>query len=38
MGLQDAQRRFRCIRGYSELPALIRTLDRYQVDTTREVA
>jgi putative transposase len=37
-GLQDAQRRFRRIRGCGELPALIRALDRHQVDTKKEVA
>ncbi len=37
-GLQDAQRRFRRIRGCGEMPALIRALDRHQVDTKKEVA
>ena len=37
-GLQDAHRRFRCIRGCGELPALIRALDRHQVDTKKQVA
>jgi len=37
-GLQDAQQRFRRIRGYDQLPALIRTLDRHHVDTQKEVA
>jgi putative transposase len=37
-GLQDAQQRFRRIRGCGEMPALIRTFDRHQVDTKKEVA
>jgi transposase-like protein len=37
-GLADAQRRFRRIRGCDDLPALIRTLDRHRLDTTKEVA
>jgi len=37
-GLQEAQRRFRRIRGCGEMPALIRALDRHQVDTKQEVA
>jgi transposase-like protein len=37
-GLQDAQQRFRRIRGCDEMPALIRALDRHQVDTKKQVA
>ena len=37
-GLQDAQRRFRRIKGCGEMPALIQALDRHQVDTKKEVA
>ena len=37
-GLQDAQQRFRRIRGCGEMPALIRPLDRHQVDTKKQVA
>jgi hypothetical protein len=37
-GLQDAQQRFRCIRGHGEIPRLIRTLDRHQLDTKKEIA
>lgn len=37
-GLQDAQRRFRRVRGCAELPALIRALDQHQVDTKKAVA
>jgi transposase-like protein len=37
-GLQDAQQRFRRIRGCGEMPALIQALDRHQVDTKKEVA
>ena len=37
-GLQDAQQRFRRVRGYTEIPALIRALDCHQVDTKKEVA
>ena len=37
-GLQDAQPRFRRIKGCSEMPALIRALDRHQVDTKKAVA
>ena len=37
-GLQDAQQRFRRIRGCDEMPALIRALDRHHVDTKKEVA
>jgi transposase-like protein len=37
-GLQDAQRRFRRIRGCDDMPALIRALDRHQVDTKKAVA
>lgn len=37
-GLQDAQQRFRRVRGYAEIPALIRALDCHQVDTKKEVA
>jgi transposase-like protein len=36
--LQEAQRRFRRIRGYGEMPALIRALDRHQVDMKKAVA
>ena len=36
--LHDARQRFRRIRGGDELPALIRALDRHQLDTTKEVA
>jgi putative transposase len=37
-GLQDAQQRFRRIKGCSTMPALVRALDRCQVDTKKEVA
>ena len=37
-GLQDAQPRFRRIKGCGEMPALIRALDRHQVDTKKAVA
>jgi len=37
-GIQDAQRRFQRVRGYAKKPALIRALDRQQVDTKQEVA
>ena len=37
-GLQDAQQRFRRIRGCGEMPALFRALDRHQIDTKKEVA
>ena len=37
-GLQDAQPRFRRIKGCDEMPALIRALDRHQVDTKKAVA
>lgn len=37
-GLQDAQQRFRRIKGCSEMPALIRALDHQQVDTEKAVA
>jgi transposase-like protein len=37
-GLQDAQPRFRRIKGCGQMPALIRALDRHQVDTKKEVA
>ena len=37
-GLQDAQQRFRRVRGYTEIPALIRALDCHQVDTKKAVA
>ncbi len=37
-GLQDAQQRFRRVKGCTALPALLRALDRHQVDTTKEVA
>jgi transposase-like protein len=37
-GLHDAHRRFRRIRGCTEMPALIRALDRHHVDTKKEVA
>jgi transposase-like protein len=37
-GLQDAQQRFRRIKGCGEMPALIRALDRHQVDTKKAVA
>jgi hypothetical protein len=36
--LQDAQQRFRRIKGCGEMPALIRALDRHQVDTKKAVA
>jgi transposase-like protein len=36
--LQEAQRRFRRIRGCGEMPALIRALDRHQVDMKKAVA
>jgi putative transposase len=37
-GLQDAQQRFRRIKGCDEMPILIRALDRHHVDTKTEVA
>jgi transposase-like protein len=37
-GLHDAHRRFRRIRGYREMPALIRALDRHQLDSKKAVA
>jgi transposase-like protein len=37
-GLQDAQQRFRRIKGCGEMPALMRALDRHQVDTKKAVA
>ena len=37
-GLQEAQQRFRRIKGCGEMPALIRALDRHQIDTKKEVA
>ena len=37
-GLQDARQRFRRIKGCGEMPALIRALDRHEVDTKKEVA
>ncbi len=37
-GLQRAQARFRRIRGCRELPALIRALDRHDLDTKKAVA
>ena len=37
-GLQDAQQRFRRIKGCGEMPALIRALDAHAVDTNKEVA
>ena len=36
-GLQDAQHRFRRIKGCTDMPALIRTLERQQVDTKKAV-
>ncbi len=36
--LQEARRGFRRVRGYRDLAALIRTLDRRTLDTTKEVA
>lgn len=37
-GLHDAQRRFRRVRGCTDLPGLIRALDAHAVDTKKEVA
>ncbi len=37
-GLQDAQQRFRRLKGCTAMPALVRALDRHQVDTKKEVA
>jgi hypothetical protein len=36
--LQEARQSFRRLRGYRDLAALIRTLDRRTVDTVKEVA
>jgi hypothetical protein len=36
--LQEVRRGFRRLRGYRDLAALIRTLDRQTLDTTKEVA
>jgi hypothetical protein len=37
-GLQEARRSFRRVRGHTELAALIRTLGRRTLDSTKEVA
>jgi putative transposase len=37
-GLQEARRSFRRVRGHADLAALIRALDRYTLDTRKEVA
>ena len=37
-GLQEARRSFRRVRGHADLRALIRALDRYTLDTRKEVA
>jgi putative transposase len=37
-GLHDAQRRFRRVKGCSDMPALIRALDAHAVDTKKNVA
>ena len=36
--IQDAQERFRKLRGYRDLAALIRALDRTAMDSRKEVA
>ena len=36
--LEDARRSFRRVRGYRDIPKLIRALDRRVVDTKKEVA
>jgi len=36
--LQEVRRGFRRVRGYRDLPALVRALDRRTLDTAKEVA